>query len=175
MSDIIASSGGLFIPCPSTGVNLTIEFNESVSIVAADPGMIDGTSVTINADDLEDNPTTFEIVLELGGLVVGDFIILSANYTDDQGNDPDLFALTSLQIGDAFDDITPSPTVVVIPPSPTAMPTPSPIAILTPSPSAPFPEMPTFVPTFTPTPFSPPVDSVSPTSAPTSSIVYSIR
>lgn len=172
LSDVVASSGGSTINCPSTGVNLTIEFN--VTVVAADPGVIDGSTVTFNVDDLEAMPTDFAIVLDLCDAEEGGAVVLSANYTDDQGNDPDLSALTSLVV-DAVVPPTPSPggtpsPTPIITPSPTmilptpAAPTPGPTAMDTPAPSPIIPVDPTPAPSPAPTPDMP---SMSPTSMPT--------
>lgn len=155
---------------------MTIEFN--VTVVAADPGVINRDTVTFNVDDLEAMPTDFAIILDLCDAEVGDAVVLSVNYTDDQGNDPDLSALTDVVVASvgvvtpspAFMGtapptpmITPSPTTVGDTPAP-AMPTLTPVAMDTPAPSPIMPVDPTPPPSPSPTPDVP---SGSPTSAPT--------
>ena len=113
------------IECPSTGASVTIEF--SVPIDSTTSGSFSGSTVTFSAPDLESNPTEFDITLDVCGEVPGDSIVVSATYTDDQGNDPDLSALTGLVVGT---DFCPAPT-----PSPTLSPTPSPTMPPTPCPT----------------------------------------
>lgn len=154
--------------CPSTGVNLTIEFN--VTVIAADPGTIDGDTVTLNADDLEDNPTGFTVVLDLCDTDVGDTVILSADYTDDQGNDPDLSALANVVVGAA---ITPSP-LITGPPSPSFVVTPSPTSVDPPSPPPVGTSPPVIVISPPPTPAGTSAPSALPTPAPSPSVIFTM-
>ena len=81
-------------PCPSTGVALTIDFNALVVSTASPPDSdIADTTVTFNVDDLEANPTTFEVLLNTCDFPEGDAIVASVTYADDQGNSPDMSAV----------------------------------------------------------------------------------
>ena len=116
LENILSSSGGTVIDCPSTGASVTIEFGVPIDSTAS--GSFSGSTVTFSASDLESTPTDFDVILDVCGEVPGGSIVVSATYTDDQGNDPDLSALTGLVVGTDFCE---APT-----PSPTSSPTPSP-------------------------------------------------
>eukprot|EP00904_Undaria_pinnatifida_P002780 jgi/Undpi1/12502/HiC_scaffold_5.g02173.m1 len=124
LENILSSSGGTVIDCPSTGASVTIEFGVPIDSTAS--GSFSGSTVTFSASDLESTPTDFDVLLDVCGEVPGGSIVVSATYTDDQGNDPDLSALTGLVVGTDFCEApTPSPTLSPTP-SPTMPPTPCP-------------------------------------------------
>ena len=113
------------IDCPSTGASVTIEFGVPIDSTAS--GSFSGSTVTFSASDLESTPTDFDVLLDVCGEVPGGSIVVSATYTDDQGNDPDLSALTGLVVGT---DVCEAPT-----PSPALSPTLSPAMPSTPCPT----------------------------------------
>ena len=93
LAEILDSTAGA-VPCPSTGVVLTIDFNALVVSAPSPPDSdIADTTVTFNVDDLEGNPTTFEVLLDTCDFAEGDAIVASVAYADDQGNSPDMSAM----------------------------------------------------------------------------------
>lgn len=118
LDGILSSIEGTVIPCPSTGAMVTIEFSTPINSTAS--GSISGSTVTFSAADLESTPTDFDVLLDVCSEIPGDNAVVSANYTDDQGNTPDLSLLIDLLVSsDSCDVDTPAPT-----PSPTPAPTP---------------------------------------------------
>ena len=110
LDGILSSIGDIVIPCPSTGATLNIAL--SVPSISTASGFISGSTVTFCAADLESTPTELDVVLDVCGEVPGGSVVVSADYTDDQGNTPDLSLLTSLVVGsDVCDAGTPAPTV----------------------------------------------------------------
>lgn len=103
--------------CPSTGATVTITF--SVPVACSASGSVVGTTVTFSASDLESTPTNFDVLLDLCSEVPGGSVVVSANYTDDQGNNPDLSSLTGLMVG--------SGGSCVAPPTPLCIPEPTPL------------------------------------------------
>lgn len=97
LEKILSSSGGAAVPCPSTGAEVIIEF--SVPVACSASGAVTGTTVTFAAPDLESIPEAFDVLLDLCSEVPGGSVVVAANYTDDQGNMPDLSSLTGLVVG----------------------------------------------------------------------------
>ena len=110
LESILSSQGGTIIPCPSTGAMVTIEF--SVPVACAPAGTVSERTVTFSAPDLEANATAFDVILDLCSVAPGAGIIESANYTDDQGNTPDLSLLIGLMVGNdaCIPPVTPEPS-----------------------------------------------------------------
>ena len=116
MASILSSNGGTFIPCPSTGATVTIEFSVPVDSTAS--GSISGNTVIFSATALESTPTEFDVLRYVCNEVPGGSVVVTADNTDDQGNSPDLSILTGLVVGN---DFCFGATL-----SPTPVPTPSP-------------------------------------------------
>eukprot|EP00904_Undaria_pinnatifida_P000567 jgi/Undpi1/10510/HiC_scaffold_29.g12960.m1 len=120
LGSILLSSAGTVIEYPSTSASVTIEF--SVPIDSNASGSFNGSTVTFFASDLESTPTGFDVILDVCGQIPGDSIVVSATYTDNKGNDPDLSSVTGLVVrADFCAAPTTAPTT-----SPTWFPTVSP-------------------------------------------------
>lgn len=133
MENILSSNGGIVIPCESTGATVTIDF--SVPVDSTSSGSITKKTVTFSVTDLESNPTDVEIMLDVCNKAPGGSIIVSADYTDDQGNSPDLSLLTNTVVGSDFCAApTPAPTPAPTT-APTAKPTKKPAPAPTPAPT----------------------------------------
>ncbi len=91
LADILDSAVDA-VPCPSTGVVIDIKFNARVVPTLYPPGS-DETAISLSADDLESNPTTFELLLDTCDFPDGEAVVASVTYTDDQGNAPDMSAI----------------------------------------------------------------------------------
>lgn len=88
---------------------MTIEFSVPVDSTAS--GSISGNTVIFSAADLESTPTEFDVLLDVCNEVPGGSVVVNADYTDDQGNTPDLSSLTGLVVGnDLCEAPTPAPT-----------------------------------------------------------------
>ena len=110
LESILSSGGGTTIACPSTGAMVTIDF--SVPVACAPAGTVSGRTVIFSAPDLEANATVFDAFLDLCSEAPGAGVIVSANYTDDQGNTPDLSLLIGLMVGNdsCIPPVTPEPS-----------------------------------------------------------------
>jgi len=91
LADILDSAAGA-VSCPSTGAVVDIEFNARVVPTLYPPGS-DDTAISLSIDNLENNPTTFELLLDTCDFPDGEAVVVSATYTDDQGNSPDMGAI----------------------------------------------------------------------------------
>ncbi|CAM9665171.1 unnamed protein product, partial [Scytosiphon promiscuus] len=92
LEDIVSASTGSIIPCPATGVKVSLAFNTAVAAASVDNTL---GSVVIDSDrmavafevlDLEDNSAGFAATLDHCGMADGAEIIASASYSDTEGN-----------------------------------------------------------------------------------------
>lgn len=94
------ATGGSAVPCPSTDVTITVEFNALILSASVDGAAntatvsTDGNSVVFDVDDLEDNATGFYVLLDHCGETAGTEIVSSVSYTDADENSPDLTVLS---------------------------------------------------------------------------------
>eukprot|EP00903_Cladosiphon_okamuranus_P013604 g12670.t1 len=95
--DDILDSAAAAAPCPSTGVVIDIEFNARVVPTLSQPGT-DESAISLSVDDLESNPTTFELLLDTCDFTDGEAVVASATYTDDQGNAPDMSVMEEIGV-----------------------------------------------------------------------------
>ncbi len=91
LADIVDAAADA-VPCPSTGVVIDIEFNARV-VPTLDAAGSDEAAISLSADDLENNPMTFELLLDTCDFPDGEAVVASVTYTDDQGNAPDMSAI----------------------------------------------------------------------------------
>ena len=89
--------GGAFVPCPATGVVVTVAFAAPVTSIAYPDEAAPGENVAIfYAETLESNPTEFTVVLETAGMAVGTNVVTYVKYSDNEGNSPDMSGLMTL-------------------------------------------------------------------------------
>ncbi|CAM9476653.1 unnamed protein product [Ectocarpus sp. 12 AP-2014] len=111
--DDIVSASGSSVPCAATGATVTVQFNGMVTEATVEGGVVtyDGGDVVFTVDDLEANPTNFEVWLDWCEQPEGAEVVASVSYADDEGNTPDLSALEGEAVVPVCDDdATPSPT-----------------------------------------------------------------
>lgn len=99
LEGILSSLSGI-VPCPATDASITLEFNAVVadgSVTGAESGSSYAislpNSITYTVPDLENNPNNFEALLDYCSSTPGTDIVVSASYSDNEGNTPDLSAL----------------------------------------------------------------------------------
>eukprot|EP00752_Nemacystus_decipiens_P002185 g2080.t1 len=140
LDEIISTTAGS-IPCAATGAVLTVEFNAVVTAASVEGGSVPtsdvgGSVVVFEVPNLEDTPTSFEVVLDTCGETEGTPIVASVSYVDDEGDKtPDLTSIEGAGVVPTCDGTTTPPPAPVTP-SPT-MPTRE---IPSPAPSTDFPD-----------------------------------
>lgn len=99
LEGILSSLSGI-VACPATDASITLEFDAVVadgSVTGAGSGssyaISPPSSITYTVPDLENNPTDFEALLDYCLSTPGMDIVVSASYSDNEGNTPDLSAL----------------------------------------------------------------------------------
>lgn len=89
VDEILESDNISTIPCPATNVTLIVEYGLTVVNTTVSGATISGDTVTFILDDLENNPTEFEVELDTCGVPEPIVPIVSIMYTDGEGNIPD--------------------------------------------------------------------------------------
>jgi len=77
-------------------VVLIVDYGATVVSTSFPDATISDDTVTFTVDDLEDNPTEFEVVLDTCGVTEPVDPVVSITYSDDQGNSPDFTALLDI-------------------------------------------------------------------------------
>ena len=88
--------GGSVVPCPATGVLITVGFTAPITSIAYPGETAPGANTaTFYVETLESNPSEFAVALDTAGVAVGTNLVTYVEYSDNEGNSPDMSRLTT--------------------------------------------------------------------------------
>ncbi|CAM9945666.1 unnamed protein product [Ascophyllum nodosum] len=111
VSVILGVVGTSTVACPATNAVLIVEYGATVDSVVSDPdATLSNNIVAFFVSDLEDNPTTFTVILDTCGATEPVDPVVSITYSDNQGNSPDFTELLDITSDSTCPPATSPPT-----------------------------------------------------------------